>query len=93
MDRHAVRPARLVARTVIVFAPVSSGTAEIVQVAAPDAVPVAPAELVQVTEAMPPLSRAVPLIAMDAAEVDSVVNTGDVMVRLGGDVLAAGGAV
>ena len=64
------------------------------QLLVPVAVPNPPVEFVQVTEAMPPLSRAVPFMANELAEVETLVRDGERTVKLGGAVLfpAAGAA-
>ncbi len=82
----------MVARTVMVLVPTSNGTAAMLQAAVPLAVPDVPVELVQVTEAMPPLSRAVPLRESEVAIVEKLVDEGELSVKLGGPaVLALGG--
>ena len=80
-------PATLVARSVIVFVPTSKGIPGILHVLVPVAVPDPPAEFVQVTEAMPPLSRAVPFTDIVLAEVETLVRAGERTVKLGGAVL------
>ncbi len=55
----------------------------------PMAVPAPPTEFVQVTDAIPTLSRAVPFTESELAEVDIVVKDGEEILSVGGDVLAA----
>lgn len=77
-------PARLVARTVIVLVPTSSGIAGMLQLFVPEAVPDPPMALVHVTAATPALSRAVPLTEIELAAIETVVRAGETIVRLGG---------
>jgi hypothetical protein len=68
---------------VTTFVPDSNGTFAdhaVVPVAVPDA----PVDTVHFTLATPVLSVAVPLIAMLAAVVDTIVNPGETICRLGG---------
>ena len=64
--------------------PTSKGIAGILHVLVPVAVPDPPDEFVQVTEAMPPLSRAVPFADSVLAEVETLVRAGERIVKLGG---------
>ena len=50
----------------------------------PDAVPASPLLVLQVTDATPTLSDAVPLNAIEAEEVDTIVEPGDAIVSEGG---------
>ena len=77
---------RFVARIVIVLEPTNRGIEGTLQLAVPEAVPDPPFEFVQVTEETPTGSRVVPLSAIEAAEVVSVVSAGERIVRVGGDV-------
>src|ERR1017187_3681056 len=81
---------------VIALLPTSSGTVAD-HLVVPEAVPEYPVELVHFTAATPTLSLAVPLIAMEAEEVDTIVNPGATILSDGGVVsplvggVAAGG--
>jgi hypothetical protein len=63
--------------------------AAMLQLLVPEAVPEPPTEFVQVTDAMPTLSRAVPFTESELAEVEIVVRDGEVILSVGGDVLPA----
>jgi hypothetical protein len=68
---------------VIALVPTSSGTlADHLPV--PEAVPEYPVELVHFTAATPTLSLAVPLTAMEAEDVATIVNAGETMLSDGG---------
>jgi hypothetical protein len=81
-------PAASLARIVTVFDPTSNGTVALhcmVVVPIPDAAVPAPPVLVDhVTEVTPTLSLATPLKTIDAADVETDVEEGDVMVSAGG---------
>lgn len=70
---------------VMVLVPTSSGIVATVQLLPPVAAPEPPVEFVQVTDAMPMLSAAVPLTAIELAWVDTVANAGEVMAMEGGE--------
>lgn len=74
------------ARTVMLLVPDTSGTVAD-QLAVPLAVPDPPVELDHVTEVTSP--DAVPAMVIEAAEVDTIVNPGEVIFKAGGP--AAGG--
>src|SRR5947209_15579934 len=90
MDRHAVNPAVLVARTVIVFVPINNRIVGMLQLVGPIAVPDPPVEFTHVTVVMPVLSRAVPLTAIELADTENVVRAGETTAKLGGAVLLPG---
>jgi hypothetical protein len=68
---------------VITLLPTSSGTLAD-HFVVPEAVPESPVEVVHVTAATPTLSLAVPLTAMEAADVATIVNPGETMLSDGG---------
>src|SRR6266699_6713084 len=68
--RHPELPAASKARIVIALLPVRSGTLTD-QLAVPDAAPTSPNESVHFTAVTPTLSRAVPLMVMLAADVET----------------------
>lgn len=82
--RQAEAPAALYAVMVMVLVPTSSGIAEALHCSVPVAVPELPVEFVQVTEVT--LAPAMPLKAMVAAEVDTMVIDGEAMASEGGPV-------
>ena len=86
MERQATKPARFVARIVMVLVPTSRGIAEIAQLLVPVAVPDVPVELAHVTVATPAMSRAVPVTDIEEAAVERVVKDGETMAMLGGAV-------
>ena len=73
----------------MVVVPTYSGTGPVDQSLVPVATPDAPVDDDQVTPVTPTLSRAVPLITMDFADVATVVIAGERMVMDGGTVSAA----
>jgi hypothetical protein len=81
-------PAASLARIVTVFDPTSSGTVAfhcvVPVVPVRDAVPDPPVLVVHVTEVTPTLSLATPLKTIDAADVETDVEDGVVMVNEGG---------
>src|ERR1051326_7836285 len=83
-ERHATFPAASLARIMIRFDPTRSGIGGVDQFVVPVAAPDPPVELLQVTDATPTLSEAVP----ENTTVDAVVNTfvlaGDAIVTVGG---------
>jgi hypothetical protein len=81
--RHDVFPAASDARMITVFDPTSRGT-DADQLVVPLAVPEEPVLVVQVTAVTPTLSLAVPLIAMEAAEVETVAEAGEAIDSEGG---------
>jgi hypothetical protein len=87
--RHPELPAASKARIVIALLPVKSGTLTD-QIAVPDARPPSPNESVHFTAVTPALSLAVPLMVMLAAEVETIVDPGDVMLTDGGVLSAPG---
>lgn len=87
--RHPTFPAASAARIVTVFDPTSNGTVALHCVVPVD-VPAPPVLVVQVTDVTPTLSLAVPLKTIDAAEVETDVDAGDIMVNEGGVVFAEG---
>src|SRR5437870_10096617 len=92
--RHDVFPAASDARMITVFDPTSRGT-DTDQFAVPLAVPEEPVLVAQVTAATPTLSLAVPLIVMEAAEVETVAEAGEAIASEGGVVSwdGSGGAL
>ena len=83
-------PAASLARIVIRFDPTNNGIGGVVQLFVPEAAPDPPVELLQVTDVTPTLSEAVPEKTMLADEVDTLVEAGDTIVRLGGVVSLPG---
>ena len=81
--RHAEFPAASNARTVTVVLPTRSGTAAD-HLVVPDAVPASPFEVDQATRITPTLSLAVPLTAMAADEVATIVSEGTRICKDGG---------
>jgi hypothetical protein len=86
--RQAKAPDALYAFTVMVFVPTSKGMAGMLHCSVPVALPAAPVELDHVSDVTPAV--AVPLNAMVAADVETMVIAGEAMVSDGGP---AGGAV
>ena len=68
---------------VTVLLPTSTGAVND-QLVVPEAVPDPPVDVVQWTEVTPTLSLAVPLIATEARDVESINEDGDVTVSVGG---------
>ena len=80
-----------VAFTVMVFMPTSNGTPAMLQVLVPMAVPDPPVAFVQVTDATPPLSCAVPFRASEVAEVVTTVMAGETIAMVGAGIVPTTG--
>lgn len=93
---HAPAPLASQARTIIVFVPVNTGIPAASQWAIPVAVPVAPAEVCQVTWVIPAPPAAMPAIEIVAVFTVTTTEAGDVMAMDAGAltplVLPGGGA-
>jgi hypothetical protein len=86
--RHPTLPAASLARIVTVFDPTSNGTVAL-HCVVPAATPTPPVLVDHVTEVTPTLSLAIPLKTIDAAEVETDVDDGVMMVSEGGVVFEA----
>ena len=86
--RHEEFPAASNALKIRVLLPTSKGMPAAVQAAVPLAVPEAPPDVDHFTDTTPTLSAAVPMHVMAAADVETMVNAGDVIFSEGGTVSA-----
>src|SRR5947207_1237336 len=92
ISRHPQFPAASKAFTVILLVPTSSGAPIICQLVVPVASSLFPKLLLHRTATTPTLSAAVPLKAILVADVEMIVEPGDVIVRVGAAVSVGIGA-